>query len=248
MASALLVFLIIIFFHLAQIIIFWGPVAITSSSAIWFWSRAPRIGRLSSSLIFTMMCVWGDFTSPHHALSGARKQPIGSKWHVWTADSPKNTNNNWLAVKLTQKGLASYCKAETTFTFHFSILTLSNAFLGIDNREMKSESGFSFAIASQPLRYILHLFSWNLIVWRSDSWSNLLANLNNLEEWWNKLSKATFNKTSKKLSNKPLIRHSKSPAKELLSAISHPPHPFASPIRIQLLSYVHKFEPVQSLL
>ena len=49
------------------------------------------------------------------------------------------------------KGLASYCKAETTFTFHFSILTLSNAFLGIDNREMKSESGFSFAIASQPL-------------------------------------------------------------------------------------------------
>ena len=49
-----------------------------------------------------------------------------------------------------QQGLAGYCKAETTFTFHFSILTLSNAFLGIDNREMKSESGFSFAIASQP--------------------------------------------------------------------------------------------------
>ena len=48
------------------------------------------------------------------------------------------------------KGLASHCKAETTFTFYFSILTLSNAFLGIDNREMKSESGFSFAIASQP--------------------------------------------------------------------------------------------------
>ena len=50
------------------------------------------------------------------------------------------------------KGLASYCKAETTFTFYFSILTLSNAFLGIDNREMKSDSGFSFAIASQPFR------------------------------------------------------------------------------------------------
>ena len=31
-------------------------------------------------------------------------------------------------------------------------LTLSNAFIGIDNREMKSESGFSFAIASQPLQ------------------------------------------------------------------------------------------------
>ena len=48
------------------------------------------------------------------------------------------------------KGLAIYCKAETTFTFHFSTLTLSNAFIGIDNREMKSEGGFSFAIASQP--------------------------------------------------------------------------------------------------
>ena len=43
------------------------------------------------------------------------------------------------------KGLASYFKAETTFTFHFSILTLSNAFLSINNREMKSESGFSLA-------------------------------------------------------------------------------------------------------
>ena len=48
------------------------------------------------------------------------------------------------------EGLASYCKAETTFTFHFFILTLSSAFLSINNREMKSESGFSFAMASQP--------------------------------------------------------------------------------------------------
>ena len=48
------------------------------------------------------------------------------------------------------KGLASYCKAETTFTFYFSILTLSNALLGINNREIKSESGISFAIANQP--------------------------------------------------------------------------------------------------
>ena len=52
------------------------------------------------------------------------------------------------------KGLASYCKAETTFTFHFSILTLSNASLGINNREIKSESGISFAIASQPFGQI----------------------------------------------------------------------------------------------
>ena len=54
------------------------------------------------------------------------------------------------------KGLASYCKAETTFTFHFSILTLSSAFLSINNIEMKSESGFSFAIASQPLWQIAY--------------------------------------------------------------------------------------------
>ena len=83
---------------------------------------------------------------------------------------------------LFSKGLASYRKAETTFTFHFSFLTLSNAFLNINNcwrsvplpcgqynghffsivnawesillswnKKMKSESGFSFAIASQPL-------------------------------------------------------------------------------------------------
>ena len=58
-------------------------------------------------------------------------------------------NQNCILIVSNLKGLASYCKAETTFTFHFSILTLSNAFLGIDNREMKSESGFSFAIASK---------------------------------------------------------------------------------------------------
>ena len=53
------------------------------------------------------------------------------------------------------QGLAGYCKAETTFTFYFSILTLSSAFLSIDNIEMKSESGFSFAMASQPFRNII---------------------------------------------------------------------------------------------
>ena len=52
--------------------------------------------------------------------------------------------------KIWVKELASYHKADATFTFHFSILTLSNASLGINNREIKSESGISFAIASQP--------------------------------------------------------------------------------------------------
>ena len=56
------------------------------------------------------------------------------------------------------KGLASYCKAETTFTFYFTILPLSRAFLSINNREMKSESGFSFAMASQPFQRQSHLF------------------------------------------------------------------------------------------
>ena len=54
------------------------------------------------------------------------------------------------------KGLASYSKAETTFTFHFPILTLSSAFLSINNREMKSESGFSFAMASKPFHFTTH--------------------------------------------------------------------------------------------
>ena len=64
---------VIIIFHLVQIIILRGPVAITSSSAIWFWSRTPRIGRFSSRLIFPMISYVseGDFTSPH-AISGAR--------------------------------------------------------------------------------------------------------------------------------------------------------------------------------
>ena len=55
------------------------------------------------------------------------------------------------------KGLASYCKAETTFTFYFTILPLSRAFLSINDREMKSESGFSFAMASQPFHSLLQI-------------------------------------------------------------------------------------------
>ena len=85
--------------------------------------------------------------------------PLGAWWRYFILTNKKKieVDKNW-QMRTNQtgipiykiKGLASYCKAETTFTFHFSILTLSNAFLGIDNREMKSESGFSFAIASQP--------------------------------------------------------------------------------------------------
>ena len=58
----------------------------------------------------------------------------------------------WIGGLLTElKGLASYCKAETTFTFDFSFLHCQMLPLSIKNREIKSESGFSFAIASQSL-------------------------------------------------------------------------------------------------
>ena len=68
--------------------------------------------------------------------------------------------------RILKKGLASYCKAETTFTFYFTILPLSRAFLSINNREMKSESGFSFAMASQPFQKALSHHSCCLL--RSD--------------------------------------------------------------------------------
>ena len=51
---------------------------------------------------------------------------------------------------ITPKGLASYCQAKTTFTFHFFTLTFSNAFFSNIDKEMKSESGYSLVMASQP--------------------------------------------------------------------------------------------------
>ena len=45
----------------------------------------------------------------------------------------------------------NFAVSKTTFTFHISILTLSNAFFSINKREMKSESGYSFAMASKAL-------------------------------------------------------------------------------------------------
>ena len=60
------------------------------------------------------------------------------------------------------KGLATYRKAKITFTFHFSMLTLSNAFLNKNNRKIKSESGVSFAMASQPFETKIFKFRWFL--------------------------------------------------------------------------------------
>ena len=70
------------------------------------------------------------------------------------AQSNRERRNYWLWCWFLSQGLASYYKAETTFTFYFTILPLSRAFLSINNREMKSESGFSFAMASQPFEYL----------------------------------------------------------------------------------------------
>ena len=71
---------------------------------------------------------------------------------------------------------ASYCLAKTTFTFQFSILTLSNAFLSINNREMKSESGFILAMASQPFRV------WNPFPkWADSGWFRFTGDL---VCWW----------------------------------------------------------------
>ena len=48
------------------------------------------------------------------------------------------------------KGWLAIAKLKPLSLFYFTILPLSRAFLSIDNREMKSESGFSFVMASQP--------------------------------------------------------------------------------------------------
>ena len=53
------------------------------------------------------------------------------------------------------KGWLTITELKPLLTFHSSISTLSNAFWSINNREMKSESGFSLAMASQPLCKIL---------------------------------------------------------------------------------------------
>ena len=55
-------------------------------------------------------------------------------------------------VKFLPQGLASHWSAKTTFTFHFSINDDLESIWKCWNREMKSESGFSLAIASQPFK------------------------------------------------------------------------------------------------
>ena len=85
----------------------------------------------------------------HHAEHGL----VGNPLHQWDPFSGREIDW-WGTWKFFDKGLASYCLAKTTFTFHSSILTLSNAFLSINNREGKSDSGFSLAMASQPFGFV----------------------------------------------------------------------------------------------
>ena len=88
------------------------------------------------------------------------------------------------------KGLGSYCKAETTFTFYFSILTLLSAFLSINNIEMKSESGFSFAMASQPFHRTKQGFIWpgahQYAITNGSAKRNNLTGVANLSWRWNR--------------------------------------------------------------
>ena len=90
------------------------------------------------------------------------------------------------SLKSFRKGLASYCKAKTTFTFHSCILTLSNALSSINNREMKSENGFSLAMASLPFwfgskkillydRFLVIVFFFNKIPSKNDKWTKSCA-------------------------------------------------------------------------
>ena len=60
-------------------------------------------------------------------------------WSQMILEHSNKKHKGWLAI----------AKLKTTFIFHFSILTLSNAFLSINDRENKSGCGFSFAMASK---------------------------------------------------------------------------------------------------
>ena len=102
------------------------------------------------------MELWGGVLARHGLTSAFSNCNVGTKQTIWYNQKKQNEDckisqhDKNIVVQIKSKGLASYCCAKTTFTFHFSILTLSNSFLSINNREMKSESDFSSAMASQP--------------------------------------------------------------------------------------------------
>ena len=132
-----------------------GSLLMDASSALWWPGQGPTL------LIFTSNCHRLHFGRIITTASCIKQMELLDSDKIVASVDPPERKTNLVHHCETQttnskyshhvQGLASYCKAETTFTFYFTILPLSRAFLSINNREMKSESGFSFAMASQPL-------------------------------------------------------------------------------------------------
>ena len=91
------------------------------------------------------MFVSGGKSITWHGLKMHLQWKIISEYPQWFKGDVRFLSNGF-TIQIIQR-------AETTFTFYLSILTLSNAFRSINNREMKSESGLSLAMASQPFHF-----------------------------------------------------------------------------------------------
>ena len=129
---------------------FYNSVLLNLTSCSYFLAEEQINSILKKQMIsaFPTLCVswrWSWSQQRNHILTQKKISEI-KKSNLWWGTNVKKTQQ----VRVRSKRLASYCKADTTFTFHFPILTLSSAILSINNREIKSESGFSFAMASKP--------------------------------------------------------------------------------------------------
>ena len=103
-------------------------------------------------IIYFAFYLWNDFVNERETRKVIRRCWISCSCNIgmsaFLTDNPDTIIwGNWLTQRQ-KKNYLDICYAKTTFTIHFS--TLSNSFLNINNREMKSESGFSIAMASQP--------------------------------------------------------------------------------------------------
>ena len=116
------------------------------------------------------MFVSGGKSITWHGLKMHLQWKIISEYPQWFKGDVRFLSNGF-TIQIIQR-------AETTFTFYLSILTLSNAFRSINNREMKSESGLSLAMASQPF-HSMRLWTLTLqSIWCSKMISNWIMNLN----------------------------------------------------------------------
>ena len=78
-------------------------------------------------------------------------------WNRNTLLRKSRNERSQFIVENTSQGLASHCKAKITFTFLFSIINALESIWQCWNKGMKSESGFSFAMASQPFQLLLSM-------------------------------------------------------------------------------------------